>query len=100
MVPATAGVTVKVVALMLEGFIALLKVAVTVVFGQTPFAPLAGITETTVGGVTVRLTPALSGSLHAAPTISDRSAVNQIIRCLCLRMTVILLPLGGTTAAH
>jgi hypothetical protein len=30
--------------------IASLNVAVTIVLGQTPVAPLAGVTETTVGG--------------------------------------------------
>lgn len=41
---------VKVVALIVEGFIARLKVAVTNVLGQMPVVPLTGKTETTVGG--------------------------------------------------
>jgi hypothetical protein len=40
-------VKVKVVVLIVAGFIASLKVAVTAVLGQTPFA---GVTEITVGG--------------------------------------------------
>lgn len=40
---------VKVVALIVEGFIARLNVAVTNVLGQMPVVPLTGKTETTVG---------------------------------------------------
>ena len=43
-------VKVKVVVLMVAGFMAWLKVAVTTVLGQTPAAPFAGVSETTVGG--------------------------------------------------
>jgi len=43
-------VKVKVVVLIVAGFIASLKVAVTTVLGQTPAAPLGGVTEITVGG--------------------------------------------------
>ena len=50
MIPVTPGVTVKVVALMLAVFIASLKVAVMTAREHTPVAPLAGVTETTVGG--------------------------------------------------
>lgn len=42
-------VTVKVVVLMVAGFMASLKVAVTTVLGQMPGAPLGGVTEITVG---------------------------------------------------
>jgi hypothetical protein len=66
------------VSLIVAGFIALLKVAVTIVFGQAPTAPSGGATEITVGGVTPGL-PALSGSLHPAPKTSNRNAVNQIL---------------------
>jgi len=78
-IPTTPGATVKVVALMVAGFIALLKVAVITALGQT-VAPLTGVTETTLGGVTVGL-PALSGSLHPAAKakMSSRNAVNQIL---------------------
>ena len=41
----------KVVEEMEEAFMALLKVAVTVVEAETPVAPLIGDTEVTVGGV-------------------------------------------------
>ena len=43
-------VKVKVVVLIVAGFIASLKVAVTTVLGQTPTAPASGVTEITVGG--------------------------------------------------
>lgn len=43
-------VKVNVVVLMVEAFIASLKVAVTKVLGQMPGAPLGGATEITVGG--------------------------------------------------
>ena len=49
-IPVTPGLTVKVVVLMLAGFIASLKVTVTTAREHTPVAPLAGVTETTVGG--------------------------------------------------
>jgi hypothetical protein len=78
MVPLTPGATVKVVALMVEGFIALLKVAVIVALGHIPAAPLSGVAEATVGGVTVELMPVLSGSLHPAAKMSSRNAVKQI----------------------
>jgi energy-converting hydrogenase Eha subunit B len=43
-------VNVKVVVLIVAAFIAWLKVAVTTVLGQTPTAPFAGVSETTIGG--------------------------------------------------
>jgi hypothetical protein len=43
-------VKVKVVVLIVEGFIASLKVAVTTVLGQTPVVAVGGVTEITVGG--------------------------------------------------
>ena len=50
MVPVTPGLTVKVVVLMDEAFIASLKVAVMTAREHTPVAPSAGVTEITVGG--------------------------------------------------
>ena len=50
MIPVTPGLTEKVVVLMVAVFIASLKVAVTTAREHTPVAPLAGVTETTVGG--------------------------------------------------
>src|SRR2546425_405289 len=50
MIPVTPGLTVKVVMLMVAEFIASLKVAVMTAREHTPVAPLAGVTETTVGG--------------------------------------------------
>jgi hypothetical protein len=44
-------VKVKVVVLIVAGFIASLKVALTTVLGQMPAARLGGATETTVGGI-------------------------------------------------
>src|SRR5881409_998905 len=49
MIPLTP-VNVKVAVLMVVGFIASLKVAVTTAREHTPVAPLTGVTETTVGG--------------------------------------------------
>lgn len=43
-------VNVKVAVLMVAGFIARLKVAVTTVLGQIPVIPFRGVTEITVGG--------------------------------------------------
>lgn len=50
MIPVTPGLTVKVMVLMVAGFIASLKVAVMTAREHTPVAPFAGVTETTVGG--------------------------------------------------
>src|SRR2546423_15532957 len=50
MVPVTPGAIVKVVLLIDEVFIASLKVAVMTAREHTPVAPLAGVTEITVGG--------------------------------------------------
>ena len=50
MVPVTPGLTVKVVVLIDEAFIASLKVAVMTAREHIPVAPLAGVTEVTVGG--------------------------------------------------
>ena len=50
MIPLTPGVTVKVVVLMVAGFIASLKVAVMTVLEHTPAEPLAGVSDITVGG--------------------------------------------------
>src|SRR2546423_616543 len=50
MVPLTPGLRVKVVALMVAVFIGSLKVAVMTAREHTPVAPMAGLTETTIGG--------------------------------------------------
>jgi len=50
MIPVTPGVTVKVVVLIEEAFIASLKVAVMTVLEHTPAEPLSGVSEITVGG--------------------------------------------------
>jgi hypothetical protein len=77
-VPITPGVTVKVVALMVAGCIATLKVAVITAVGQTPAAPRGGVSEITVGGIRPGLVPVLSGSLHPAAKMSSRNAMNQM----------------------
>ena len=99
-VTATGGVPgpvkVKVVVLIVAGCIARLNVAVTAALGQTPTAPARGTTET-VGAARAGLGPGLQ---HPAPKMSSRNAMNQIPWLLYLRMTVILLPPGSTTAAQ
>jgi hypothetical protein len=93
-------VTVKLEPSIEAGFIGLLKTAVTIELGHAAAAPLIGATELTVGGVTVGLLPLLSGSLQAAPTISNRNVMKQIVRLLTLDMTVIFCPLGLATASR
>ena len=77
-IPVTPGFTVKVVVLMVAGFIASLKVAVTSAREHTPGAPLGGVTETTVG-----FRPAVSvlrsGSPHPVTKRSMRNAMNQTL---------------------
>jgi hypothetical protein len=69
------AVKVKVVVLIVEGFIASPKVAVTTVLGQTPAAPAIGPTEVTVGGVKAGFVPGLQ---HPVLKISSRNAKNPI----------------------
>jgi hypothetical protein len=67
---------------MVAGFIASLKVAVTMVLGQAPLAPFGGTAAATVGGVSPGIGAAfLSGSLHPALKIkmSSRNAENQTL---------------------
>ncbi|MFZ0772833.1 MAG: hypothetical protein WCA49_10385 [Candidatus Sulfotelmatobacter sp.] len=87
------AVNVKVVLLIVAGFIAALKVAVTAALGQTPIAALRGDTEITVGAGKTGLAPGLQ---HPGLKMSSRSAMDQIAQLLYLRMSVILLPLGFT----
>jgi hypothetical protein len=76
---AEAGpVSVKVVALMVDGFMALLKVAVTAALAQAPLAPLGGATEITAGAVTPGLLPLLSESPHPVAKMRSNSAAYQI----------------------
>jgi hypothetical protein len=63
------------VALIVEGFIATLKVAVTAALGQTPTAPARGTTEI-VGGVKPGLAPGLQ---HPGLKMSSKNAKNQIV---------------------
>jgi hypothetical protein len=85
---------------MVAGFIAALKLAVTTVLEHAPMAALRGVTEPTVGAVTVGLAPGLSYSLHPVETMSIRSAGNQILELLYLRMNFILLLSAFTAAAN
>jgi hypothetical protein len=73
---------------------------VTMVLGQTPTAPFGGATDVTVGGRRLGLVPVLSGSPHPAQKVSSKNAMNHVVASLYLRMTVILLPLGTTSAAQ
>lgn len=91
-------VTVKLEPSIDAGFIALLKMAVTIELGHAARAPLVGATDDTIGGVTVGLLLLLSGSLQPAPTISNRNVMKQIARLLTRDITVILCPLGLATA--
>ena len=50
MIPVTPRLRVKVVVLMVAGFIASLKVAVMTAREHTPVTPLRGVTEITTGG--------------------------------------------------
>ena len=74
MIPVTPGVTVKVVALIDEGFIASLKVAVMTAREHTPVAPLRGVTEITVGGGLHPLTAVLK--LHTKSLASPLPKVS------------------------
>jgi len=68
--------------LIVEGFIALLKVAVTTaVLGQMSVEPVGGVTDVTVGGATgsVGAAPFLSGSPQPAAKMSTKSAVKQML---------------------
>jgi hypothetical protein len=70
-------VKVKVVVLIVEGLIGSLKVAVTTVLGQTPPAPVGGVSDITVGGVSPGLAPGLQ---HPVLKMSSRNAMNQSLR--------------------
>jgi hypothetical protein len=78
MIPVTPGLTVKVVVLMVAGFIASLKVMVTSAREHTPLAALGGVTETTAG---VRPTVFVSqyGLPHPVTRRSIRNAMNQAV---------------------
>src|SRR5579863_8568179 len=69
-----------------------MKVAVMIVLGHAPTAPLRGAAEITVGGVVPGMEPAfLSGSLHPTLNVSSRNAANQIVCWLyrCMTFTLI-----------
>jgi len=85
-------VKVKVVVLMVAGFIAVLKVAViTAVLGQVTVEPVGGVTAVTVGGV--RGLPGFaaaefaSGSLQPASRPATRNAVTQTLVNFNLRIS-------------
>jgi hypothetical protein len=71
------AVNVKVVVLIVAGFIASLKVAVATESVQTPVAPLGGMTGVvTVGGVRSGLEPGLQ---HPGLKMSSRNAMNHVV---------------------
>src|SRR3989442_1468214 len=74
MIPVTPGLTLNVVALRDDMFIASLKVAVMTAREHTPVAPLAGATETTVGGGLHPLAAVLK--LHAKSVASPLPKVS------------------------
>ena len=78
MIPVTPGLTVKVVVLMVAGFIASLKVAVMTAREHTPVAPSGGVTETTLG-VRPAISVLRSGSPHPVTKRSVRNAMNQTL---------------------
>jgi hypothetical protein len=67
------------VPLIVAGFIATLKLAVTVVLGHAPTAPLRGATVVAVGAVNCGLTPGLQ---HPELKMSSRNVENQIVGLL------------------
>ena len=79
MIPVTPGFTIKVVVLMVAGFIASLKVAVMTAREHTPVALLAGVTEITVGAVRPAVSVLRSGSPHPVTKRSIRNAMNQTL---------------------
>jgi hypothetical protein len=80
----------KVVVLIVAGFIGLLNVAVIIAtLGQTRVEPFGGVTEVTVGGVKgeVAVPAILSGSLHPVTTKAERNASIQILANFKLRIS-------------
>ena len=86
-------VNVKVVPLIVAGFIARLKVALTGALGHAPVEALRGVTEVVVGGMRPGLAPGLQ---HPGLKMRSKNADNQILALLYLRMTVNLLFPGST----
>ena len=79
MIPVTPRLTVKVVVLMVAGFIASLKVAVMVARVHTPVEPLGGVTEATAG-LRPTISMLRSGSPHPVTKMSSRNAaINQTL---------------------
>jgi hypothetical protein len=85
------------VPVIVAGFIATLKVAVTGALGHAPVEAFRGATEATVGVAKPGLAPGLQ---HPGLKMTSKNAGNQILALLYLRMTVILFPLGPTAAAQ
>jgi hypothetical protein len=82
-------VNVKVVVVIVAGFIALLNVAVMrTVLGQTRVEASSGVTEVTVGGVKGSVGPPapafLSGSLQLASTMTNKNSGIQILQAFNL----------------
>ena len=79
MISVTSGLTLKVVVLMVAGFIASLKAAVMTAREHTPVALLAGVTEITVGAARPAVSVLRSGSPHPVKKKSMRDAMNQTL---------------------
>ena len=77
-VPLTPGDTVKVAALMVAMFMALLNVAVTTVLGHAPTTPVGGAMEITVGGVRSGFLKR-SESPHPVTKMIIKNAVNRVL---------------------
>jgi hypothetical protein len=85
-------VKVKVVSVIVAGFIATLKVAVTGALGHTPVAAARGATGLTIGVANSGLAPELQ---QPVLKMSSRNAINPILELLYLRMTFILFLRGS-----
>ena len=85
--PDTPGVTVKVVALIVAGFIALLNVALTRVLEQAVVEPASGTTESTVGGLRGEVVLPASGSPQPATETASKSAAIKILLTFNLRIS-------------
>ena len=70
------AVKVKVVVLIVEGFIASLKVAVATELVQTPVVPVGGVADVTVEGVRSGLGLGLQ---HPGLKMSSRNAMNHVV---------------------
>src|SRR5436853_58064 len=80
MIPVRPGATVKVVVLIDEVFIASLKVAVMIAREHTPVAPLAVVTETTVGSGLHPLAARLNFHLKSLASPLPNRSLTPVVR--------------------